>query len=176
MIPFILILTFSILLALVFVIPGLFLFVRCTSMLSLNKFNTGDMKVPTFYSTNQSGDAHIYFMSIVGIIFGGIHCVGWFFNFPSWKEAMLWRISSSILTGVALLLPLFSTFFCYLWNRNTSSSKSYLKRYIVIVFTILFVVYLVSRLLLLVEAFISLRDLTPGMLALVKWTSFIAHF
>ena len=66
------------------------------------------MKVPTFYSTSKDGDevAYVFFISVVGVVFGGIHCAGWFFNFPSNVEAMLWQVSSAVLTGVAFLLPL----------------------------------------------------------------------
>ena len=52
----------------------------------------------------------IFCMPVVGVVFGGIHCVGWFFNFPSSDEAMLWRVSSAVLTGTAFLLPIFLTF------------------------------------------------------------------
>ena len=44
-----------------------------------------------------------------------------------------------------------------------------------VISVLILLVYVVSRLILLVEAFISLRHLTPGMLALIKWTSFIPH-
>ena len=90
-------------------------------------------------------------------------------NIPSSVEAMLWRVSSAVLTGIAFLLPLLAYLFVeisdsYRWNR-----------FVIPVFTTILLLYVVSRLLLLVEAFISLRYLTPGMLALVKWTSFIPH-
>jgi hypothetical protein len=179
MIPFILALTFFIILTLVFVIPGLFLFARWFSIVTTNDshFNIGDMKVPTFYSpatvTEIEGDQIAYFlcMPVVGVVFGGIHCVGWFFSFPSNDEAILWRVSSAVLTGIAFLLPLFLTFVAFFF----SNSSYHQRQYICAVFSIILQVYIVSRLLLLVEAFISLRHLTPGMLALVKWTSFIPH-
>jgi hypothetical protein len=170
MIPFILALTFSILLTLVFVLPGLFLFIRWLSIFAINDshFDIGDMKVPTFYSKENEGDVIAYIcMPVAGVVFGGIHCIGWFFNFPSSDEAMLWRVSSAVLTGIAFLLPLLFILF-----TNFSDSHRWL---VIAVFTIMLLVYVVSRLLLLVEAFISLRHLTPGMLALVKWTSFIPH-
>ena len=169
MLPFLFALTFSILLTLLFVIPGLFLFVRWFLILATEDFNTGDLKVPTFYSTSKDGDevAYIFFMSVVGIVFGGIHCAGWFFNFPSSDEAILWRVSSAVLTGVAFLLPLLF----YLFMKTSDR----MLHFEVAVLIITLLVYVVSRLLLLVEAFISLRHLTPGMLALVKWTSFIPH-
>ena len=108
-------------------------------------------------------------MSLVGIVFGGIHCAGWFFNFPSSDEAVLWRVSSAVVTGIAFLLPLLYYFIVEALLLDSFR----LLRNIISVLTI--TAYVVSRLLLLVEAFISLRYLTPGMLALVKWTSFIPH-
>ena len=162
----------------VFVIPGLFLFGRWLEILGANDFNIanrltiGDMKVPTFYSMdNEMMDPVGFFIlfPVVGVIFGGIHCAGWFFNFPSSYEAMLWRVSSAVLTGSAILIPLLMVFVGNIFDN------SQFKHFGIPILTILLLVYVVSRLLLLVEAFISLRHLTPGMLALVKWTSFIPH-
>ena len=174
MIPFIFALTFSILLTLVFVIPGLFLCFRWISILGIDEFNTGDMKVPTFYSARQdgSGVTYTFVTSVVGVVFGGIHCVGWFFNFPSSDEAILWRVCSAVLTGIAFLLPLL-VYLLYLFMKTPNNHRW--QQFAIAVFTIILLVYVVSRLLLLVEAFISLRHLTPGMLALVEWASFIPH-
>ena len=178
MIPFILALAFSILLVLVFLIPGLFLFVRWLSIFITDDSycDVGDTKVPTFYSTETVGDeiTVIFCMPVVGVVFGGIHCIGWFFNFPSSDEAMLWRVSSAVLTGIAFLLPIFMISVSLLLNISNSIGLQR-RDFAVAVFSIMLLVYIVSRLLLLVEAFISLRHLTPGMLALVEWTSFIPH-
>jgi hypothetical protein len=173
MIPLLFILVFPIFLILVFVIPGFFLFIRWATILVTDdlEFNTGDMKVPTFYSSHSIGlenlVAYMTMMSVVGVVFGGIYCIGWFFIFPSTDEAMLWRVSSAILTGIAFLFPLIA------FVMKISNNQWDLFLFPVAI--IMLLVYVVSRLLLLVEAFISLRHLTPGMLALVKWTSFIPH-
>ena len=58
-------------------------------------FNVGDMKVPIFYSSVGEMIAYILLMPLVGVVFGGIHCIGWFFNFPSSDEATLWRVFDS---------------------------------------------------------------------------------
>ena len=130
----------------------------------------GDMKIPTFYAESGT-DGEILGLYIcipvVGAVFGGIHCVGWFFNFPSNAEAMLWRVSSAVLTVVAFLSPIIVVFLDYLSNIQEYFGLA--------LSAIIILVYVVSRLLLIVEAFISLRHLTPGMLALVKWTSFLPH-
>ena len=131
-------------------------------------FNVGDMKVPTFYSS-VGGEMIAYnlFMPLVGVVLGGIHCVGWFFNSPSSDEATLWRVSSTVLTGIAFLLPILFPFVGFLLTI-LSSHRERLGVIAITVLSMILLLYVVSRLLLLVEAFISLRHLTPGMLALVK--------
>ena len=169
MIPFLFALTFPILLILGFAIPSLFLLFRCASFAGARDPETSDMKVHTFYSIYDDDTEFAYFIvvPIVGVVFGVIHCAGWFFNFPSNVEAILWRVCSAILTCIAAFL--FPVQFFILLDPNGS-------RWLNIVISVLILLaYVVSRLLLLVEAVISLRHLTPGMLALVKWTSFIPH-
>ena len=137
----------------------------------------GDMKIPTFYASTSvrrseaTGNLIAFFicMPVVGVVFGGIHCVGWFFHFPSSAEAMLWRVSSAVLTAIAFLSPMILVLVLFL-SKNSDSLQIDAT-----FFSTIILVYVVSRLLLLVEAFISLRHLTPGMLALVTWTSFIPH-
>ena len=172
MIPFLFALTFSILVTFVFIILGLFLFFRWISIFGNDNFNIGEMKVPTFYSTKSEGYdkiAYLLCMPVVGVVFGGIHCIGWFFNIPSSGEAILWRVSSALLTGTAYLLPLLIFLFVSI------SKTDRFEKFPATVFTIILLVYVVSRILLLVEAFISLRHLTSGMLESVRWTSFIPH-
>ena len=141
-------------------------------MMGTDHFNIVYMKVPTFYSVENDKGIVLgiaIFFPVVGVVFGGIHCAGWFFDFPSSEEAILWRVSSAVLTGSPVLLPLLGFLLSCIFGDPQMNRFSHP------VLTIVLLVYLVSRLLLLVEAFISLRHLTPGILALVKWTSFIPH-
>jgi hypothetical protein len=178
MIPFIIALTFSILLTWVFVISGSFLFIRWYSILSTFDFNIGDMKAPTFYSNLNVSVSDVWVLGayisipVVAVVFGGIHCIGWFFDFPSSDEAMLWRVSSAVLTGIAFLIPIITIFLALFLKKSHSARRL---GFGFVVFIIILLIHVVSRLFLIVEAFISLRHLTPGMLALVKWTSFIPH-
>ena len=140
-------------------------------MLGSDRLIIGDMKVPTFYSkeTKDGVGLGIFFFSpVVGVMFGGIHCAGWFFDFPSRVDAILWRVSSAVLTGSAVLLPILLPLLVNIFGRLFGFFGFP-------VLAIILLVYVFSRLILLVEAFISLRHLTPGMLAIVKWTSFIPH-
>jgi hypothetical protein len=137
----------------------------------------GDMKVPTFYSykpEDGEGRASLLLVSAAGVVFGGIHCAGWFFTFPSSNEAILWRVCSVVLTGVAILLPPL----CYYFASTISGSAELagsVESAVIATIVLTITVYVLSRLLLLVEAFISLRHLTPGMLAVVRWTYFLPH-
>ena len=183
MIPFVLALTFPILLTLVFAIPGIFLYLRWFAMMFAtdnSEIGDGDMKIPTFYAAEpdkfENGEvvAIVICMPVVCVVFGGIHCAGWFFDFPSSAEAMLWRVSSGVLTSIAFLFPILSMSVFTLFGD--SITRTHERWYFTLALLSIFLqLYVMSRLLLLVEAFISLRHLTPGMLALVKWTSFIPH-
>ena len=132
-----------------------------------NNINPGDMRVPTTYSSisktadDRAGVA-LLLMSITGVIFGGIHCAGWLFVFfpSSANQAILWRLSSGVLTGIT-----------YISHENFHISHAiHLKIARPIGFggVMLVFIFMLSRLLLLVQAFISLRHLTPGMLVAVK--------
>ena len=133
-------------------------------MLMTYKVEKGDMKVPTFYAIDNYGGAALlsgfFFLPVVGVIFGGIHCAGWNFNFPSNNEATLWRVSSALITSIPFLL----FFIVYvIWHILDKLNTDTLENpYVLFVFVILLQAYVVSRLLLLVEALISLRHLTPG--------------
>ena len=88
-------------------------------------------------------------------------------TFPPVPKPCCGRVSSAVLTGIAFLFPILLLFLAIIFQSNDTG--------FIAVFTPILLVYAMSRLLLIVEAFISLRHLTPGMLALVKWTSFIPH-
>ena len=59
-------------------------------------------------------------MAISSLIFGGLHCLAWNFDFPTHAELMLWRVASlatsalpSFALGVSLLFGFLSTTFTY---------------------------------------------------------------
>ena len=66
MIPVILALTLSILLALVFAIPGIFISIRWFVMLGMRDSRAGDIKIPTFYATeSEEGEELIEFKDLL---------------------------------------------------------------------------------------------------------------
>ena len=126
-----------------------------------NNLNPGDMRVPTSYSleskrTDERAGVALLFMSITGVVFG----IGWLFIFPSTaNQTILWRVSSGFLTGIAIL------------NLGPVANViTHFKLELPLGFGAMFLIFIfvMSRLLLLVHAFISIRYLSPGMLVLVK--------
>ncbi|KAG7442350.1 uncharacterized protein BT62DRAFT_445125 [Guyanagaster necrorhizus] len=109
-----------------------------------------------------------YFGAAVGALFGGIHCIAWSFAFASVAERVLWRISSLVMAAVPVVLAMQLAFIRILPNRKVV-------RAIQAATPILILLYLLARMILLVEAFLSLRFLQPGVLEEVSWTKVIPH-
>ncbi|KAG2034686.1 hypothetical protein BDR03DRAFT_1093575 [Suillus americanus] len=141
---------------------------------------------------------------VSGIIFGGIHCLGWNVFFPKHTEQVLWRVASIWIPGMLLLTALQyyllkfmlkSTPTAELVNGQTSESLPSPQRTIDIIRPILrvpirsqppgglfganlafFIIYYVSaRMTIIVLMFLSLRSLPPGAYDTVLWTQFIPH-
>jgi hypothetical protein len=104
----------------------------------------------------------------VGIVFGGIHCAAWRFQFPSPIERLLWRVSAISVTGGPFLMGLLALIRVYSsgW-RETLSSISLI---------LVLILYIFARLTLLVLSFMTLRSLPSGAFRTANWTRFIPHF
>ncbi|KAF9556307.1 hypothetical protein CPC08DRAFT_711340 [Agrocybe pediades] len=149
-----------------------------------NRSNTpigeGKKRVPTFYAIeieeSQYNNA-VALTSAIAISFGGIHCAGWTFNFPSHAEAQLWRVSSTITTAIAFAAFLFSLIKFAQAKSSMLKGKKCRTGIKVIGDLVLYSLpfYVVARLLILFAAFISLRSLSLSALSAVEWTSFLPH-
>ena len=115
--------------------------------------------VPTFYAPSSPNDILATLIGLcVGILFGGIHCVAWYFDFPSNAEEYIWRTSAVTITSIPLI------FFLIVENVRLQitdacfqdfSSLRILTVYASIVF------YCISRAALVVLPILSLRCLPP---------------
>lgn len=122
---------------------------------------------------------------IVGILFGGIHCIAWSFTFPSAAEAIIWQTSCSNITAIPLVwgsleaLGLIIKSIKRRYGPDSQSrglGKSFYPGYIRRLQTKLtLVVYLVARAALLVLPVIALRSLSPDSLLDINWSSYIPH-
>jgi len=141
------------------------------------------MKVPTFYCI-KPGDRLDAFQMIwasfsIAALFGAIHCAGWSSKilFSSHATSLLWRISSAIITGSPLV---WSLFFVFAYAEDESKSGSFSKKVYEILFVVFVILsiptiplYIISRIILLILAFVELRDLPPGALATIQWANFV---
>jgi len=69
-------------------------------------------RVGTFYPAKwvtETQNSSITLVVIITMAFGGIHCIGWTFTFPSSIEQTLWRVASLFITGVPVVFFLSCT-------------------------------------------------------------------
>jgi hypothetical protein len=100
---------------------------------------------------------------LVTTIFGGIHCIGWWLDFPSYAEQLLWRISSVTITGIPLGIVVIGTILGHFEHLFTTLT------------VLLTLLYFISRVLLLVVSLTALRSLPSSAFQTVEWTTFLPH-
>ncbi|KIJ10181.1 hypothetical protein PAXINDRAFT_172231 [Paxillus involutus ATCC 200175] len=102
---------------------------------------------------------NIWVMSIVWVIFGGLHLLAWDFQFPSEAEKIIWRVASFALIAAPCFL--FLTDKIHMASDNLGYG--------------LVGVGVVARLLLLVLMLAGLRDLPATTYQTVSWTTYVPH-
>ena len=140
-------------------------------------------KISIFYSLDISNQKQIVVLTyacLIGTMFGGIHCFGWNYFFPSHAELVIWRISSVCISAVPAMeaIGLFSLYFGDKLEDRSEFFSNLLDIFggFLVSYGIVGVIpYVIARILLLVEALISLRDLPHDALLAVTWTSFLPH-
>ena len=118
----------------------------------------------------------------VATVFGAMHAAAWSFNFPSSAERVVWRTLAVLLIVVPVYSFLLSSHFYWkgIATLSTTITRHGLKSLRAIAYVwvpvCLMVVYIVSRLVLLVLMFVFLRKVPPGIYETVSWTNYIPHF
>jgi len=149
----------------------------------------GEMRVPTFHAASQLTNqpmvtgysSRFYFIYAIAAIFGGIHCAGWSFIFPSLAEKMVWRVSSIVITAFPALAAASTIISSFASPRQAETNRKFFKVHPairILVYQSVFcaiVVYVIARLCLLIVALTSLRNLPNGAYDVVQWTTFIPH-
>ena len=142
-------------------------------------------------------------VAIISLLFGLIHCLGLSLVFPSGAERLIWRVSAVIIAALPVLillsysLVLFFRIVYEKWFRIQQADRTspqfrhedilnFLIKWFVMpitrfrkaiwwIFVILIPLYLLARMTLLVEAFLSLRSLPSGAYSVVNWTEYLPH-
>jgi len=137
-----------------------------------------EKRVATFYPRLWSGEDEIeilalFLVAAIASAFGGIHCIGWSFTFPSSTERMLWRVTSFSITSAPILVTIAWRLFTLLSDRHWS--VGIIDMFLLFLGGLQLFLYVLSRLVLLVLCFLCLRSLPPTAYYAVHWTSFIPH-
>ena len=144
--------------------------------------------VPTFYAPRTGKKRGIEFVvfAIIGIVYGGFHCMAWHFVFPTRADQMLWRTASVAIT----VLPLLSVLIGLIWdlskeetlpqikNQNRTIEKKIMgiiEVLTTIILIVLFFVHVSARLLLLGHAIWLLREQPVDVYRSVDWTFLLPH-
>ncbi|KAG2067531.1 hypothetical protein BDR04DRAFT_844965 [Suillus decipiens] len=121
---------------------------------------------------------------LMATVFGGIHCIAWFFAFPTYQEQVLWRMSAVAITCAPLLsiitfilqIPNLLLRLCYLTVSHLTDLLFPHSRFPLGPITSLYaILYITARAVLLVLMFTTLRSLPPDAYKAVSWTSLMPH-
>lgn len=118
----------------------------------------------------------------ITLAFSGCHLIAWNFSFASNVEQLLWRISSVACFVIPLVL--LAIYYVMRWYRAlvfTNDSAAILDVEVAYeLFRPLYIfiigLYLLVRVYLIVEVFLSLRSVPLGVYKEVQWCRYIPHF
>ena len=140
-----------------------------------NTVEPGATHVPSFYAPETSSDKYsrMVVFAVFGVIFGGLHCIGWDFTYPTVFEKNLWRASSLAITAIPIIVaPIDFVLENYKLNEEF---KTVVRLVLDLFMTILLFFYVPARLSLIAQAFALLRDQPSTAFIAVDWTKYIPH-
>ena len=153
-----------------------FIFTAVFGIITSNSIAPGATHVPAFYSLKTESDKYsrMVVFAFFGVIFGGVHCFGWNFTFPTPFEQHLWRATSLAITCIPVVVAPFDY---VLENCKLDMGFGNVVRVVLdLIMTILLFVYVPARLSLIVQAVALLRNQPPSSFVSVDWAMYIPHF
>ena len=120
----------------------------------------------------------IFATILLPLIYGGVHLTAWDFEFPSPAEGYLWKICSICIMSLApvTFLTLAPVQFISAMMRRSGEHPADRGRWVSIGITLgSLILFTFSRVYLVIESFISLRDLPLGAFAATPWLQAIPH-
>jgi len=113
--------------------------------------------------------------ALFGVIFGGLHCICWYFKYPTHSEKSLWQATSLAITVIPLIVAPIDFL---LATRDIRSCQKFERKVLLIldfIMTILLFFYVAARLSLLAQALVLLRNQPSSALVAVNWTKYVPH-
>ena len=120
------------------------------------------------------------------MFYGAAHATAWTFIFPTDVERLLWRIACiDTIAGVISLLAVFSVvvfvhehglkLLLKSFFTREPGMMSFLYRLVILIGVLNFPFFILSRIYIITETFISLRHVQLGVYQTVQWTDYIPH-
>jgi len=140
---------------------------------------SGALHVPMFYAPETASDSYsrMLVFAFFGVLFGGLHCIGWNFAFPTDAERHLWRVTSLMITGIPFIVAPIDFIITNrgLITREAKGFERFLRGVLIFLLVSLLFIYVPARLSLLSQAVALLRKQPPSAFYVVEWTKFIPH-
>jgi len=147
-------------------------------------FPPDNTRVPTFYVPKHENSRWLQIALLLSLsaAFGGIHCSGWDYLFPSPTERLMWRVASLAVTilptiafplgQIVLYPPPFEP-----PSIDPTANQSYkpLRLFGGVVVILLAFGYAAARVMLLGLAVSLLRHMPPAAFTAINWTRFFPH-
>ncbi|KAJ7073039.1 hypothetical protein C8F01DRAFT_1362255 [Mycena amicta] len=133
----------------------------------LEYFVLRSSNVPTYESWKHATKRMILGFTAAEVFYGLIHAGGWNATFASANLRLVWRVAACVISGGGLFLG-----GAFAWAAGEESWYGETFSAVVVVGTIEFVI----RMFLLVEAFLNVGALPPGVYVLPRWSTYIPHW
>ncbi|KAF8657424.1 hypothetical protein AX16_002221 [Volvariella volvacea WC 439] len=134
--------------------------------------------VHPFYATKMDEEGNflaVIYGSVIGVLFGAIHLIGWNFRFLTVVELWLWRASSLALTVIPFLLGMSYAILLAYEKNNVQTLQDIAVVFILPTAFAGAPLYFAARIILLFLACFTLRDLPDEAYQNVRWTEFLPH-
>ncbi|KAI2621195.1 squalene epoxidase-domain-containing protein [Hypoxylon sp. NC1633] len=168
------------------VLQSFLVFWRAVKLISPYILAECSVRIPNDYSPPPPSGKEALFVWVVSIVHAGVHIIGWNFDFPTYTELLLWRASTIVLLAVMAVggaVPVLSTRewfdftfnLLWIWVRD-ARRQTWVRRHLFnSVVDVAYIVYILARLIIFVEIFISFRSLPASAYDDVSWTAFLPH-
>jgi len=116
--------------------------------------------------------------AVAGFVYGLVHLLAWNAPFHTKTEQLLWRISGCILAGSGLVIPLLEFASSIIEGFGECCSGVALLFFMLVAspaFICVAVLYVVARVYLIVECFISLTHLPDDAFKVPIWSQYVLH-
>jgi len=116
----------------------------------------------------------LWWSAILGSIFSAIHISAWNWSFPTPAERMLWRICSTGTTVSCVSIGILLLISAQLGHRQRFPPR--IGPFIGAWLVFFIGVYLVGRLIIIIQMFACFRKSPAGLYETVDWSAYLPHF